>query len=57
MSVIALVLEYGLRYGPEAIVAVRKILASKEPTDADWNELTAILAKTGESYFAPKVQP
>jgi len=54
-AVIALILEYGLKYGPEAYIAVRKILSKKEPTEADWQELDAILLKTGESYFAPKV--
>ena len=55
MSLIALVLEYGLRYGPQAIIAVRRILATETPTEADWAALDAILQKKGEDYFAPKV--
>lgn len=52
---IILILEYGLKYGPAAYMAARKILSKKEPTEADWKELDDILMKTGESYFAPKV--
>ena len=52
MSIVALVLEYGLRYGPDAIIKVRQLLEKKDlPTDAEWNELLVILQKTGASYF------
>lgn len=54
---IILILEYGLKYGPAAYMAARKILAKKEPTEADWKELDDILMKKGEDYFAPKVTP
>lgn len=55
MPVVQLILEYGLRYGPDMMIAVRKILAKKElPTEADWEEIDAILRKTGESYFERK---
>lgn len=53
-ATVVLILQYGLKYGPEVISVVRKLLASKAPTDADWAELETILAKTGESYFAKK---
>ena len=43
------------KYGPDAYLKARQILATKEPTEAQWAELDAILLKTGESYFAPKV--
>ncbi len=55
LPIIALILEYGLKYGPEAIIAVRRILATEKPTEADWAALDAILQKKGEDYFAPKV--
>lgn len=58
MPWVALILEYGLKYGPDAIIAVRKLLSKQTPpTDAEWAELDAILQKTGASYFDPKVQP
>ena len=53
---IILILEYGLKYGPAAYMAARKILSKKEPTEADWKEPDDILMKKGEDYFAPKVQ-
>lgn len=43
------------KYGPDAYLKARAILAKKEPTESDWKELDDILLKTGESYFAPKV--
>ena len=56
MPWVALILEYGLKYGPDAIIAVRRLLAKETPpTEAEWAELDAILQKTGESYFAPRV--
>lgn len=52
MPIVQLILEYGLRYGPDVMIAVRKILAKKDmPTEAEWAELDLILQKTGESYF------
>lgn len=44
------------KYGPDAYLKARAILAKKEPTESDWAELDAILLKTGESYFT-KVTP
>ena len=45
-----------LRYGPAVYETARKLLAKKDlPTEAEWAELDAILQKTGESYFAPRV--
>jgi len=47
-----------LKYGPAVYEAARKLLAKKDTVSpADWAELDTILSKTGESYFAPKVQP
>jgi len=43
------------KYGPDAYLKARAILSKKEPTEADWAELDAILLKKGEDYFAPKV--
>ena len=55
-AIIGLVLQYGLKYGPEVMILVRKILASKDfPTEAQWKELDDILLKTGESYFTKVV--
>ena len=54
-AAIVLILEYGLKYGPAAYMAARKILSKKEPTEADWQELDTILLKKGEDYFATKV--
>lgn len=45
------------RYGPDAYLKARQILATKEPTEAQWAELDAILMKTGESYFKKGPQP
>ncbi len=55
-ATIVLILQYGLKYGPEVITTVRKLLTKNEPTEADWAELDTILKKTGESYFT-KVTP
>jgi hypothetical protein len=47
-----------LKYGPEIYKQARILLAKKDlPTEAEWAELDAILMKSGEDYFAPKVQP
>ena len=55
VTIIVLALQYGLKYGPDAIALVRKLLAKKDlPTDAEWAELDTILRKTGASYFEPK---
>jgi hypothetical protein len=56
-ATIALILQYGLKYGPEAIKVVRRLFSKKEPTDADWDELDGILSKTGASYFGPVFHP
>jgi hypothetical protein len=51
-ATLAIILEYGLRYGPEAIALVRRMLARPEAvTDADFDALLAILQRTGRSYF------
>lgn len=55
MTGVEIVLGILLRYGPAAYDVARKLLAKKDlPTPAEWAELDAILAKTGESYFAGK---
>ena len=55
-EIIALVLQYGLKYGPEAAAIARKLLTKKDlPTDAEWAELDAILLKTKDDYFAPRL--
>ena len=43
------------KYGPDAYLKARQILATKEPTEAQWAELDAILLKRGDDYFKPKV--
>lgn len=55
-ATVALVIQVLVKYGPEAYVAVRKLLAGPV-SDADWKALDAILEKTGASYFPslPKV--
>lgn len=52
VATISLILQYGLRYGPEVIETVRKLLSGKAPTEADWAELRRILDKSGASYFS-----
>ena len=46
-----------LKYGPAVYETARKLLAKRDalPTEAEWAELDAILRKTGEAYFAPRV--
>lgn len=55
MEVAMLVLSILSKYGPEAYRAAREILATKEPTEAQFAKLDAILEKTGASYFAQRV--
>ena len=56
MSELAIVAGLLLKYGPDVAKFFRDAFAKKTlPTDAEWAELDAILLKTGESYFAPKV--
>ena len=58
MSGVEIALGLLLRYGPAVYEVARKLLAKKDlPTEAEWKELDDILLKSGESYFAPKVQP
>lgn len=52
VATIALVLQYGLRYGPEAVAIVRRLLSGAAPAESDWAALEGILKKTGASYFA-----
>lgn len=49
-ATVALVIQVLVKYGPEAYVAVRKLL-SGPVSDADWKALDTILEKTGRSYF------
>lgn len=39
VQIAALILQYGLQYGPEAIMAVHSILTKADPTAADWQAL------------------
>jgi hypothetical protein len=56
MELVTLLLGIALKYGPDAYLTARKLLAMKTaPTEADWAELDAILSKTGESYFERSV--
>lgn len=57
MTGVEIVLALLIKYGPDAYAVGRKLLAKKDlPTEAEWKELDDILLKSGESYFAPKVQ-
>lgn len=51
MEVTLAILTILAKYGPDAYLKARQILAKKDPTEADWAELDVILQKTGESYF------
>jgi hypothetical protein len=56
VTLVGTVLTILLKYGPDAYMKARQLLAKKDmPTEAEWAELDAILQKTGESYFAPRV--
>lgn len=52
---IAILLMYGLRYGPEAIKAVRSLFAAPQPegpSEAQWQAVFATMQKPYESYIA-----
>ena len=56
ISLVGTVLTILLKYGPDAYVKARQLLAKKDlPTEAEWAELDAILMKSGEDYFKPRV--
>ena len=56
MEAVVAILTILVKYGPDAYLKARQLMAKKDlPTEAEWAELDAILQKTGESYFAPKV--
>ena len=40
-ALIALILQYGLQYGPPAIAAIVKLFQTTAPTQADWDLLIA----------------
>jgi hypothetical protein len=50
---VALVLQYGLMYGPDAAKAVKAILTKPDPSEADWDALFAVATKqTYDDYIA-----
>ena len=52
MDVTLIVLQYGLKYGPEVAALVQKMLAKTEPpTQAEYDALFGMMAKSGQSYF------
>lgn len=58
MNEVAIILQLLLKYGPDVAQWASKLMQKKSlPTDAEWAEIDAILKKTGESYFAPRVTP
>lgn len=52
IATITLILQYGLKYGPEAVAIVRRLLSGAAPAESDWAALENILKRTGASYFA-----
>lgn len=53
---VTLLLSLLVKYGPDVYREARKLLAKKDPTEADFAALDKILERTGESYFdGPKV--
>lgn len=51
-ATVTLLLSLLVKYGPDAYLAARKLLAKAKPIEADFAELDAILEKTGASYFS-----
>lgn len=54
-AVIIMILQYGLKYGPEAAKAVRALFTKKDPTNEDWD---ALWLKTKEKWvdYVPPTQ-
>lgn len=50
-SLLAIILEYGLRYGPAAIAAIVKLFQTSAPTSDDWNALLASTATTARQQM------
>jgi len=50
---LALALQYGLQYGPDAILAVKNLLSKPDPTQADWDAFfTVVTQKKYDDYIA-----
>ena len=58
MTEVTLILQLLVKYGPDVAKWATKLVQKKSlPTDAEWAEIEAILAKPGASYFEIKVTP
>ena len=52
MEAVVAILTILVKYGPDAYMKARQLLAKKDlPTEAEWAELDAILQKMGADYF------
>lgn len=50
-ALLAVILEYGLRYGPAAIAAIVKLFQTSAPTADDWAALLASTATTARQQM------
>jgi hypothetical protein len=50
-TLIALILQYGLQYGPGAIAAIIKLFQTAAPTAEDWQALLAVTSTTARQQM------